>query len=110
MAYQAASGALVDSTAFHHLFLLMRNLTISCSVGLADLHNVDKEGRACIAHTDITASQFVFVNKVGRFLLNDFNRCRFIAWDKRRDKACNFKVGSNPGTVRFLALSVGFVL
>lgn len=68
--------------------------------GLADLHNSDVEGRASIAHTDITPSQFVFVNSVGRFLLNDFNRCRFISWDKKRDKACTFHVGSNPGNFR----------
>ena len=70
--------------------------------GLADLHNVDMEGRASIAHTDITPSQFVFVNSVGRFLLNDFNRCRFISWDKKKNKACNFHVGSNPGTCEYL--------
>ncbi|CAB9497556.1 Putative serine/threonine-protein kinase/receptor [Seminavis robusta] len=68
--------------------------------GLADLHNVDVEGRASIAHTDIVPSQFVFVNSKGRFLLNDFNRCRFIRWNQKEDKACKFHVGSNPGTFR----------
>jgi hypothetical protein len=67
--------------------------------GLADLHNVDGEGKASIAHTDIVPSQFVFVNSKGRFLLNDFNRCRFIRWNKKENKPCPFHVGSNPGTV-----------
>jgi len=69
--------------------------------GLADLHNIDKEGVASIAHTDITPSQFVFVNKVGRFLLNDFNRCRFIRWNQKTEQTCPFHVGNNPGTVSF---------
>jgi serine/threonine protein kinase len=68
--------------------------------GLADLHNSDVEGQPSIAHTDITPSQFVFVNKYGRFLLNDFNRCRFIRWNQKTNEACPFHVGSNPGTVR----------
>jgi hypothetical protein len=68
--------------------------------GLADLHNIDVEGRASIAHTDIVPSQFVFVNTKGRFLLNDFNRCRFIRWNQKENIPCPFHVGSNPGTVR----------
>ena len=67
--------------------------------GIADVHNSDLEGRASIAHTDITPSQFVFVNTVGRFLLNDFNRCRFIRWNKKDDEPCKFHVGNNPGMV-----------
>lgn len=72
--------------------------------GLADLHNSDKEGVTSISHTDITPSQFVFINKHGRFLLNDFNRCRFIRWNEKKHDVCPFHVGNNPGTVSvFLA-------
>lgn len=39
---------------------------------IADVHNVEENGRPSIAHTDITTSQFVFSN--GRYKLNDFNR------------------------------------
>lgn len=41
-------------------------------MGLADLHNFDKEGRPSVAHTDISLFQFVRID--GRFKLNDFNR------------------------------------
>jgi hypothetical protein len=68
--------------------------------GLADLHNVDKENVASIAHTDITPNQFVYVKKAGVYKLNDFNRCRFIRWNSTENKACPFLVGSNPGTFR----------
>eukprot|EP00554_Chaetoceros_debilis_P016313 CAMPEP_0194126954 /NCGR_PEP_ID=MMETSP0150-20130528/60262_1 /TAXON_ID=122233 /ORGANISM="Chaetoceros debilis, Strain MM31A-1" /LENGTH=503 /DNA_ID=CAMNT_0038820843 /DNA_START=223 /DNA_END=1734 /DNA_ORIENTATION=- len=52
---------------------------------------------ATMAHTDVTPSQFVFVN--GKIKMNDFNRCRFIA---RRDNGdvCPFRVSSNPGKFR----------
>ena len=41
-------------------------------MGLADLHNFDKEGRPSVAHTDISLNQFVKID--GRFKLNDYNR------------------------------------
>jgi serine/threonine protein kinase len=68
--------------------------------GLADFHNWDKEGVPAIAHTDITPSQFVYVGETGMYKLNDFNRCRFIRWNQKEDKACTYQVGNNPGTVR----------
>jgi serine/threonine protein kinase len=70
------------------------------AAGLAALHNTDKEGVASIAHTDITTSQFVYVEEAGIFKLNDFNRCRFIAWNNKTNKPCTYEVGNNPGKVR----------
>lgn len=64
---------------------------------IAEMHNVDKEGRASIAHTDITPGQFVKVN--GTFRLNDFNRARFLLWNKEKDEACGYYVANNPGKV-----------
>jgi hypothetical protein len=75
--------------------------------GLADLHNFGKEGRASIAHTDVTTSQFVYVGEAGIYKLNDFNRCRFIRWNKKKDEPCSYHVGNNPGTVRSLRSSCG---
>ncbi len=69
------------------------------ATSLADVHNFDKVGRASIAHTDITPANFVYVKRKGRYVLNDFNRCRFIAWNKKLDEPCTFQVGNNPGTV-----------
>lgn len=68
---------------------------------IADLHNVDKEGRASIVHTDISNDQFISINGDGYFQLNDFNRARFL---KRNiiDKSvnCPFFVKSNKGKFR----------
>jgi hypothetical protein len=68
------------------------------SIGLAALHNVDKEGRASIAHTDISPSQFIQID--GIYKLNDFNRARFLRWNDEKDKACPYSVGKNPGKNR----------
>lgn len=68
---------------------------------IADLHNVDKEGRASIVHTDISNDQFISIKGDGYFQLNDFNRARFL---KRNidDKSsnCPFFVKSNKGKFR----------
>jgi serine/threonine protein kinase len=56
------------------------------------------EGRASLAHTDISLGQFV---KVGnQYKLNDFNRARFIRWNNETHTACPYWVGSNPGRFR----------
>jgi len=68
------------------------------SIGVADLHNVDKEGVPSIAHTDITPGQFILIDNV--YKLNDFNRCRFLRWSSEKNEACRFHVGQNPGKNR----------
>ena len=74
------------------------HVAIQLATAVAELHNVDREGRASIAHTDITPGQFVQVN--GIFKLNDFNRARLLLWDNKNDKPCGYYVGNNPGMVR----------
>lgn len=66
--------------------------------GLADVHNSDREGRAAMAHVDISPGQYVLVD--GVFKLNDFNRARFLAWNQRKDEMCKYYVGNNPGKNR----------
>ena len=66
-------------------------------MGIAAVHNFDKEGVASIAHTDITPGQFVLVD--GVYKLNDFNRARFIRWSREEDRPCGYYVGKNPGKV-----------
>lgn len=68
--------------------------------GLAAVHNHPKEGVAAIAHTDITASQYVYVGSDGVYKLNDFNRCRFLPWNVATNSTCSFEIGNNPGTFR----------
>jgi serine/threonine protein kinase len=72
-------------------------IATQAAMGLAALHNFNKEGQASIAHTDITPGQYVFVD--GIFKLNDFNRARFIRWDPVKKEPCTYHVGNNPGTV-----------
>lgn len=70
--------------------------------GIADMHNIGKEGVPSIAHTDITTQQFVYVNEAGVYKLNDFNRARFLPRNKKTNAICTYKVGNNPGSVRVL--------
>jgi serine/threonine protein kinase len=72
------------------------SLATQAAIGLAAVHNIDKEGEASIAHTDISPSQYIKVN--GKYKLNDFNRARFIPWSN--DKMCPYEVGNNPGKNR----------
>lgn len=68
------------------------------AVGIADMHDVEEDGIASIAHTDITPSQFIFIN--GKWKMNDFNRCRFMRVRKDDGGICGFHVGANPGKFR----------
>mmetsp|Transcript_10335 Transcript_10335/g.23178 ORF Transcript_10335/g.23178 Transcript_10335/m.23178 type:complete len:511 (+) Transcript_10335:27-1559(+) len=73
-------------------------IALQVSTALADVHNIDQEGRPSLAHTDITPSQFIMID--GKYKLNDFNRCRFIRWNRTDDKPCSYFVGRNPGKFR----------
>ena len=66
--------------------------------GIADMHDVEEDGIASIAHTDVTPSQFIYID--GKWKLNDFNRCRFMREYKKDKEVCGFEVGSNPGKFR----------
>jgi hypothetical protein len=68
------------------------------AMGLAAVHNVDKEGRASMAHTDIGIDQFILID--GRYKLNDFNRARFILKNKTDGSNCPYFVPNNPGKKR----------
>ena len=74
------------------------NTATQISIGLADLHNIDSEGEASIAHTDISPNQYIQVN--GIYKLNDFNRARFIPWSSTNNTACSYRIGNNPGKNR----------
>jgi hypothetical protein len=63
------------------------------------VHHFTENGIPAIAHTDITPSQWVYIESDQRYKLNDFNRCRFLLWDEGKNETCTFEVGSNPGIV-----------
>ena len=77
--------------------LEMLRIAAQVAASIAHLHNVDREGTASIASTDITPYQFLLID--GIFKLNDFNRGRFIGWNTINDEACPFYVAKNPGKV-----------
>jgi len=66
--------------------------------GIADMHDADKNNIPSIVHTDITPSQFISIG--GVYKLNDFNRCRFLSWNREERKPCSYRVVRNPGTFR----------
>ena len=71
---------------------------VQAAIALAELHNFDQEGQASVAHTDITPAQFVKVSD--RYKLQDFNRARFLRWNKHRNRPCSYNITSNPGKNR----------
>ena len=76
----------------------MLDLAYQVARAIADMHDVEDDGYASIAHTDITPSQFIFID--GHWKLNDFNRCRFMRVKREDDSPCGFYVAANPGKFR----------
>lgn len=74
------------------------HIATQVAIAVASLHNVDKEGRATIAHTDISPGQFIRVGKL--YKLNDFNRARFLRYSHENHRLCPFYVGNNAGKNR----------
>ena len=71
---------------------------MQAAMGVAAIHNVDKEGQASIAHTDISPGQFIRID--GKYKLNDFNRARLIRWSPSKNRTCGYFIGKNPGSNR----------
>ncbi|CAJ1933274.1 unnamed protein product [Cylindrotheca closterium] len=65
---------------------------------LADLHNLEGTGISSTTHGDFATKQYIFVN--GRFKLSDFNRGRFIRWNKKTQEACPYTIGHNGDKFR----------
>ena len=74
------------------------DMAYQVACGIADIHSIEEDGIASIAHTDITPSQFIYID--GKWKVNDFNRCRFMREYKKDKSVCGFEVGSNPGKFR----------
>jgi Protein tyrosine and serine/threonine kinase len=74
------------------------HIAAQAAMGIADMHNADKEGIPSMIHTDISPSQFVRVGNV--YQLNDFNRVRFVRWNVTANQTCTHFVGKNPGKNR----------
>lgn len=100
----AAGGDLEDSAYYGQApeWTPREKLVVAHQVasGMSAVHHFEKGGIPAIAHTDISPGQFVYVQESRIFKLNDFNRCRFIPWNKKTNSPCPFTVGSNPGIFR----------
>ena len=81
--------------------LLREKLRIGAQVmnSIAVTHGFEADDRVSLSHTDISPYQFIRLRD-GRFVLNDFNRARFISRDRETDRQCEFEVGNNPGKWR----------
>ena len=65
---------------------------------LEDIHDLDGDGISSMSHGDFTSRQYILID--GYLKLNDFNRGRFIRWNKKSKKPCTYTIGVNDGKVR----------
>ena len=72
------------------------HLAMGVMKGLAALHDIDG---GPIVHADIQAKQFL-ISPHGEVKVNDFNRCRFMAYHKRNNRPCKFIIPTSPGKSR----------
>lgn len=101
--YEFAPGGDIEDVLFNSDAVQWNSterLTVAFQVAsaIADTHDSERDGIPAIAHTDITTAQFVHLD--GIYKLNDFNRCRFIPYDEKRQRNCGFRIPNNPGTFR----------
>jgi len=80
----------MDSLSYTH------HAATQAAMSVASVHNIDMEGQASIAHTDISPGQWIKAGDI--FKLNDFNRARFLRY--KDGKVCPFYVGNNAGKNR----------
>ena len=110
--YEFANGGSLEDAMYDEngeIRQEMHNWTSSHKVSLAyqvaravaDVHNMDEEGRASMSHTDIAARQFISVDGGKSFKINDFNRARFLYQNKTHPELnCPCYVGGNTGRFR----------
>mmetsp|Transcript_25037 Transcript_25037/g.54209 ORF Transcript_25037/g.54209 Transcript_25037/m.54209 type:complete len:423 (-) Transcript_25037:270-1538(-) len=72
-------------------------LALDVFKGISHLHDVPG---GPIIHADLQAKQFLIDPSTQTVRINDFNRCRFIRWNRTDDKPCSYFVGRNPGKFR----------
>jgi serine/threonine protein kinase len=74
------------------------HIAYNVSLSIAHAHNFDDKERPTIAHTDIKPDQFLYQD--GYYRLTDFNRVRFLMWNREKDLQCGFRVQKNGGIWR----------
>jgi hypothetical protein len=78
-------------SVFHHSpsFDGMLGIAYRISASVADLQNVDIQGRPTITYTDIKLNQWLRID--GGYMLTDFNRARLLTWDRKLNLARSFR-------------------
>mmetsp|Transcript_11570 Transcript_11570/g.24671 ORF Transcript_11570/g.24671 Transcript_11570/m.24671 type:complete len:548 (-) Transcript_11570:78-1721(-) len=72
---------------------------VEVAAGLADVHDIDKEGLSSVSHGDLKGGQYLFLD--GVIKLGDFNRGRFLRRNSTApDKACTYTIGKNDAAFR----------
>ena len=110
--YEFAKGGNLQGITekYHSTFTPRIKLELSYNVAhaIADLHNMAKEGVPVVSHTDIFPNQFVRLQENdANFLLNDFNRARWVnlpvandASNNMTKESCGFTFPRNRGKFR----------
>ena len=78
-----------DKCSLYHIFysepskekLLKVAHDVAC--GVCNAHHFDERDIATVVHADIGTDQFLMVD--GVYMLNDFNRGKFLSWDPECD-------------------------
>lgn len=58
--------------------------TLDAARGIADFHSIDS--KPSIVHNDIKVNQFILVD--GKFKFNDFNKAKYLIYNKETDEVC----------------------
>jgi len=73
------------------------DLAVDIAQSIADAHLPDKNGRATVVHMDLKPDQWVKLN--GRYVLNDFNLAKFIAYNEEKGEYCGQASGYSDARV-----------
>jgi serine/threonine protein kinase len=70
-------------------FLLKLQLATSVAVGVAHIHEIDKDGRPSLVHYDLNPRNVAIVGN-GKPKINDFNIAEFLHWNPKTNETCGF--------------------
>lgn len=76
------------------------DLAVDIAQSVADSHLPDDKGRATVVHMDLKPDQWIKLN--GKYVLNDFNLAKFIAYNEEKGEYCNQASGYSDGRVSLL--------
>jgi hypothetical protein len=78
------------------------DLAVDIAQSVADSHLPDEKGRPTLVHNDLKPDQWIKLN--GKYVLNDFNLAKFIAYNEGKDEYCNQASGYSDGRVSLICM------